>query len=208
MDNLIFLGYEILSALAPFIFVLVLFRNAQNKKGIFYTQYSLIALLVFAVYLVGVYHFTSTGTIYDGLRYQFEWHPDQINLIPFSNDIDIIAYLLNIVLFIPLGSLVPIIWSKINTVLKIFGTSILFSFLIEISQLLNNRRTDIDDILLNVLGAIIGFVFYKLFDKITKSKFQVNNPIFLELPICIIMVFIGRFLLYNEIGLAKILYGF
>lgn len=208
MDNLIFLGYEILSALAPFIFVLVLFRNTQNKKGIFYTQYSLIALLVFAVYLVGVYHFTSTGTIYDGLRYQFEWRQDQINLIPFSNDIDIIAYLLNIVFFIPLGLLIPIIWSKINTVLKIFGTSILFSFLIEISQLLNNRRTDIDDILLNVLGAIIGFVFYKLFDKITKSKFQVNNPIFLELPICIIMVFIGRFLLYNEMGLAKILYGF
>lgn len=208
MDTFIFLGYEILSALVPFLMVFVLVRNTQKRKGISYTRYSFLAMVVFAVYMFGVYHFTGAGTIYDGLMYQFEWRQDQINLIPFSNDIDAAAYFLNVVLFVPLGLLAPIIWQKMNKLTTLLATSFLFTFLIEASQLLNNRRTDIDDILLNVFGAILGFGFFKLFDKITKSKFQVKNPIVAELPIAILVVFLGRFLLFNEIGLAKLLYGF
>lgn len=208
MDYLIFLGYEILSALIPFLIILLLFRNTQKKKGVSYIRYSFIAMIVFAVYLVGVYHFTGAGTIYDGLMYRFEWRQDQFNWIPFSNDIDVVAYVLNVVLFIPLGLFVPIIWKKLNKLSNILATSFLFTILIEASQLLNNRRTDIDDILLNVLGAVVGFGLFRLFDKITKSKFHVKNPIIAELMISIVAVFLGRFFLYNEMGLAKILYGF
>ena len=46
------------------------------------------------------------------------------------------------------------------------------------------------------------------FDKIIKPKFYVKNPIVAELMISIVVVFLGRFFLYNEMGLAKILYGF
>ena len=208
MDDLIFLGYEILSALIPFLIVLVLFRNTEKKKGVSYTRYSFIAMVVFAVYMVGVYHFTGAGTIYDGLMYQFEWRQDQFNWIPFSNKIDVLAYILNVVLFIPLGLLVPAIWEKMNKFSNLLANGFLFTILIEASQLLNNRRTDIDDILLNVLGAVVGFGLFKLFDKITKTKFHVNNPIIAELVISVIVVFLGRFFLYNEMGLAKILYGF
>ncbi len=208
MDEIIFLGYEALAALLPFLIVFILFRNAQKQKGVSYSRYHFIAMIVFAVYVVGVYHFTGAGTIYDGLMYQLELRQDKINIIPFSNNIDITAYLLNVLLFIPLGLLVPIIWQKINKLTHVIGTGFFFTLFIEISQLLNNRRTDIDDILLNVLGAIIGFGFFKLFDRITKSKFQVNDPVSVGLPICIVVVFIGRCLLYNEIGLAKLLYGF
>jgi len=208
MDDLIFLGYEILSALIPFLLVLVLFRSTQKKKGVSYTRYSFITMVMFAVYLVGVYHFTGAGTIYDGLMYQFEWRKDQFNWIPFSNNMDVVAYILNVVLFIPLGLFVPIIWQKLNKFSKIITMGFLFTILIEASQLLNNRRTDIDDILLNVLGAVVGFGLFKLLDKITKSKFHVNNPMIAELLISIVVVFLGRFFLYNEMGLAKILYGF
>ena len=208
MDELIFLGYEILSALIPFLIVLVLFRSTQKKKGVSYTRYSFITIVVFAVYIVGVYHFTGAGTIYDGLMYQFEWRKDQFNWIPFSNNIDVVAYILNIVLFVPLGLLVPIIWKKLSKFPDILATGFLFTILIEVSQLLNNRRTDIDDIILNVLGAVVGFGLFKLFDKITKPKFYVKNPIVSELMISIVVVFLGRFFLYNEMGLAKILYGF
>ena len=208
MDELIFLGYEILSALIPFLIVLVLFRSTQKKKGVSYTRYSFITIVVFAVYIVGVYHFTGAGTIYDGLMYQFEWRKDQFNWIPFSNNIDVVAYILNIVLFVPLGLLVPIIWKKLSKFPDILATGFLFTILIEVSQLLNNRRTDIDDILLNVLGAVVGFGLFKIFDKVTKSKFCVKNPIVTELMISILVVFWGRFFLYNEMGLAKILYGF
>ena len=208
MDDLIFLGYEILSAVIPFLIVLVLFRNTQKKKGVSYTGYSFIAMVVFAVYLVGVYHFTGAGTIYDGLMYRFEWRQEQFNWIPFSNNIDVVAYILNVVLFIPLGLLVPIIWQEMNKFSNLLVTGFLFTILIEASQLLNNRRTDIDDILLNVLGAVVGFGLFKLFNKIIKSKFYVKNLIIAELWISVVIVFLGRFLLYNEMGLAKVLYGF
>lgn len=165
-------------------------------------------MIVFAVYMVGVYHFTGAGTIYDGLMYQFEWRQDQFNWIPFSNSIDVVAYVLNVVLFVPLGLLVPIIWKKMNKLSNLLATGFLFTILIEASQLLNNRRTDIDDILLNVLGAVVGFGLFRLFDEITKSKFSVKNPVITELMISVVVVFLGRFFLYNEMRLAKILYGF
>ena len=69
-------------------------------------------------------------------------------------------------------------------------------------------ESDIDDILLNVLGAAIGFMLYKLFDQLTKSKFRIKSPNAVELTFCILFVFASRFLLFNEMGLAKLLYGF
>lgn len=208
MDAFIFLAYEVLSSLIPFLIVLVLFRNAQKKKGISYTRYSFIAIVVFAVYVVGVYYFTGAGTIYDGLMYKLELRQVQINFIPFSQEIDIAGYFLNIVLFIPLGLLTPIIWKKMNKLSNVIGIGFFFTVLIEISQLLNNRSTDIDDVLLNILGGVVGFGLFKVWNRLTKAKFHIDNPITLELPICIFVVLIGRFFFYNEMGLAKLLYGF
>lgn len=37
-----------------------------------------------------------------------------------------------------------------------------FSLAIELNQLLNNRITDIDDLFTNTLGAIVGYVLYKV----------------------------------------------
>lgn len=208
MDNFIFLGYEILCSFVPFLVFYIISRTAQKRKGISFSRYHYFAMLAFFLYIAGVFHFTGAGTIYDALMYKLELRQDQINFIPFSQSIDITAYLLNILLFIPLGLLTPILWKKMNKLTNIIGVGFLFTMLIEISQLLNNRRTDIDDILLNIFGVVIGFALFKLWDKFTKSKFQMNSSAVLELPLYIIVIFVGRFLLYNEMGLAKLLYGF
>ena len=208
MDRIIFFGYEIFSSFVPFLFVFMILKNIQKRKGISFSVYHFFMVLVFSIYIIGVYHFTGAGTIYDGLMYKLELRQGQINFIPFSQDIDIVAYLLNILLFIPLGVLTPLIWEKMNNLANVIGIGFLFTIVIEISQLLNNRRTDIDDVILNVLGSVIGFALFKVWDRITKSKFQVDSSNVLELPICIIVVLVGRFFLYNEMGIAKILYGF
>ena len=208
MDTIIFLGYEILSAIIPFMLIFLIFRTTQKRKGISFSQHYFIATLVLYIYIIGVYHFTGAGTIYDWLRYGLELNKNQINFIPFSHNIDIVGYLLNIVLFIPLGLLTPIIWERMNNLKNIIGIGFFFTFLIEISQLLNNRSTDVDDILLNTLGAILGFSFFKLWNQFTKSKFQINHSVTMELPVYIIIIYIGRFLFFNEIGLAKLLYRF
>ena len=74
----------------------------------------------------------------------------------------------NILLFIPLGFLTTY---KLN--LKHFYSIILlswyFSFFIESIQLLIGRVFDIDDILLNTLGGITGYLIYQiLFKKLKK----------------------------------------
>lgn len=208
MDFLLFYGYEFLSAFIPFLIVFVVFAYIQKKKGLSISKVSYVIIVVFTIYIIGVYHFTGAGTLYNVLTYQLELRQNQLNFIPFSNDIDIVAYLLNILLFIPLGLLVPFIWKKINKFSCILGIGLIFSLVIEVSQLLNNRATDIDDLLLNTVGAIIGFVLYKLLDKFTKSKYQFNTVPIVVLMISILIPFIGRFLFFNEIGFARLLYGF
>ncbi|MBQ3010569.1 MAG: VanZ family protein [Oscillospiraceae bacterium] len=200
------LAYEAVATLLPFFLIFLLFRNGKKKKGVVYPRYHVLAVLVFAVYVLGVYHFTGAGTLYDIKRFIFI--PELINLIPFSNEIDIVAYALNIVLFVPLGLLAPMIWQKSDKLTNILGVGLGFTLLIEVSQLLNFRSTDVDDVILNVLGAAVGFVIYKLWDKITKSKYQVNSPVTVELALCILVSFVSRFFLYNEMGLMSLIYRF
>ncbi|MDE8707787.1 VanZ family protein [[Ruminococcus] torques] len=49
-------------------------------------------------------------------------------------------------------------WKKMRSLHLTALARFSFSILIEISQLLNNRRTDIDDLIMNTLGSIIGFL--------------------------------------------------
>ena len=75
--------------------------------------------------------------------------------------IDIFAcpmqYLLNFFLFVPMGFLVPLLWKQYRTenhvLLFGFGTS----FAIEVLQMFCGRTTDVDDLLMNTLGALIGY---------------------------------------------------
>lgn len=209
MEDLYFYGYEFLSAFIPFLIVLALFIYFRKKKGIDISKIYCTMLVIFSIYIISVYHFTGAGTIYNGLTYQLEVRKDLLNLVPFSSNIDFIGYFLNVVLFVPLGILSPLIYKKMDKLRYILGTGLGFSILIELSQLLNNRRTDIDDLILNTVGAIIGFILYKKFNKYTDSKYQLNDKIpMVIMIISILVMFMGRFLFFNEMGFARLLYGF
>jgi glycopeptide antibiotics resistance protein len=73
----------------------------------------------------------------------------------------------NMLLLFPLGLLLPILWRRFNNMITTVLISFLFSLGIEIIQLLSSyvgnvgRAFDIDDIILNTLGAWLGYVFYK-----------------------------------------------
>ena len=206
MEDLIFYVYEFLTSFIPFLIVLQLFHHIHKKQNLQISKFYDILMMLFACYLIGVYHFTGAGTIYEAIAYQLEIREDEINLIPFSNEIDIVAYLLNIVLLIPLGIFVPVLWKKASRLSEIAGIGFLFSVFIEITQLINIRHTDIDDVILNTFGAVIGFMIYQLCSHSLKDKIQQNSIPVIELPICILILFAGRFFLFHEIGLANLLY--
>lgn len=98
------------------------------------------------------------------------------NFIPFSsirrdiltlNSYYIKVLIYNIMAFIPMGFLLPLISKRARNMYFTIIIAIVFSSLIEISQLITVLGTfDIDDILLNTLGTLIGYVLYLAFIRI------------------------------------------
>ena len=71
----------------------------------------------------------------------------------------------NVIMFIPYGFFVSKYASGKSFVLTSFLV-FLASFSIECTQLAIGRVFDVDDIILNVLGGIIGYFIYRLFNKL------------------------------------------
>ena len=69
----------------------------------------------------------------------------------------------NIIAFIPIGILIPMIYKRKLFEVLLFG--FLTSFTIETVQLLLVRATDVDDIMLNVIGTFIGYLIFRFIIK-------------------------------------------
>ena len=77
---------------------------------------------------------------------------------------DILLYNLagNIVAFMPLGFLIPLAFRRFKAVITL-ASAFIFILFAEILQLVSRRGVfDVDDLLLNMLGSIIGYAVYKL----------------------------------------------
>ena len=68
----------------------------------------------------------------------------------------------NVVMFIPLGFLLPRIFDKQNRLWKVLLTTAVIITLVELVQYVTLLGScDIDDLILNVIGAAIGYGIYK-----------------------------------------------
>ena len=81
----------------------------------------------------------------------------------------------NIVLFLPLGFLLPMVAKKTNSFPAVFFIALLYSGLIEFIQYIERsfgayRSVDIDDVILNTLGGGAGFLIYQLLKYIVTPK--------------------------------------
>ena len=118
---------------------------------------------------------------YGGIQSSFTERISAINFIPFKT---IIYYLSqnegfgisrdnilgNIFAFTPLGFLLPILFDKCNNVRKILIIGLTVSLSIEVVQVVFSLGSgDIDDIILNVFGTILGFWIYIKFNKRLKN---------------------------------------
>ena len=71
----------------------------------------------------------------------------------------------NIIMFIPFGFFTSY-YLKLNKKRTIFYLALIVSVVIELIQLKIGRAFDVDDIILNVSGSIIGYFLYRLMDKV------------------------------------------
>ena len=100
----------------------------------------------------------------------------------------------NAVIFVPFGFFVSYIL-KIKKVSLITLLSFITSATIEVTQLVIGRVFDVDDIMLNILGGILGFMIYNVIriikDKLPSplKKDYIYNIIMVLLIIIVILVF-------------------
>ena len=206
MEQFLMLGYEMITVMIPAAAALALwlYRTKEEKRS---DTKHLISCLIFSCYLFLLLHVTGAGTFYDTSRYGINLK--MINLLPFSDtDIDIIGYLLNVVLFLPLGFMLPSMWTEFRTCKAVMLAGGAMSLVVELSQLINNRATDVDDLIMNTFGAILGFLVYKYIHEMLKREIPAETGMTAEMILMISATFLGRFFLFNEFGMAKYLYGF
>ena len=114
----------------------------------------------------------------------FFWHPGlsyrSLNLYPFMDIVGAYAgggsmltsqFMLNIVMFLPLGLLLPFVFPKrVNRVYTVALIALCVTLVIEILQYFLGRAADIDDVIANTLGGIAGFAVYVLLQRAFAGK--------------------------------------
>ncbi|MBO4971435.1 MAG: VanZ family protein [Clostridia bacterium] len=104
--------------------------------------------------------------------------PPRINLIPFVYLFDyetvreiMLNLLGNSLMFVPVGIVYPIVYKKLNTHVKVIAAGIGFSLAIELLQLpFFDRVSDVDDLILNSLGYVLGYLIYLLVKRIKTGR--------------------------------------
>jgi len=157
----------------------VVFKRQRNKRVQVFRE---ILINIFAIYLVLLISLTlfPVSIIWKGVIREYH---SNVNLIPF---LDILNYFRhtdfslafklkfliknlvgNVLLLVPVGIFIPTLWVRMRNFKKtvVIGASI--SLIIELMQYLLayiglgwGRTTDIDDLILNTFGVMIGYAIY------------------------------------------------
>ena len=135
------------------------YLRKNNEKAILYKE---IFNLLFILYILCLFH---------AVTYQdVSWA--SANLIPFK---EILRYDFgsnlfyrnlfgNLLLFLPYGLYITY-YLYLKKPLSVMGYAFIISLSIELIQSIIGRVFDVDDIILNVLGALLGYFIYRLFDR-------------------------------------------
>jgi glycopeptide antibiotics resistance protein len=112
---------------------------------------------------------------------------NQMNFIPFATIADYFAtentgislrnLVGNVIIFIPLGILLPILIQRFRKIIVILLVSFGFSLLVETIQLLFSMlgSFDVDDLILNTSGALIGYWGFVTLKNFGHNKMPQNS---------------------------------
>lgn len=144
-------------ATAAYILFLAILAVSGNRKMIS-AHLLYLKEFIFLVYIL------SAGII-TGLVFPESWRfdPDfSFNLTPFTNE-SLTMIFFNVLLFLPMGILLPAIFRKMNSWRNILTAAVLIPIGVEVTQMLfAGRLADIDDVIANFLGCMLGYVVYRI----------------------------------------------
>ena len=103
--------------------------------------------------------------------------PPRINLVPFTYLFDyeklheaLLNLVGNVLMFVPVGIVLPSVYRRLNTHGRAVAAGVGFSLAIELMQLpFVDRVSDIDDLLLNSAGYLLGYLIYLAVKRIKRK---------------------------------------
>ena len=160
--------------ITDFIVLIILYVFILYKKWKAKGKDVLLVNTTMYIYLSFVLYFTLMPII-TSLPFIFNHSYTPMNLVPF---IDVTfgrgdfarQIVLNIIMTIPFGFLLPLIKKENVKVLEVVLYTFFLSIFIELLQPLINdgcRSSDITDLITNILGGIIGYIMYLILNTFT-----------------------------------------
>lgn len=126
-----------------------------------------------------------------------------LNLIPFVGMIDDWKNsILNILLFVPLGLALPILWTKFKDAGHTLRFGFAVSLSIELLQILTFRATDVNDLITNTCGTYLGFLCARVMQKKSSNLSKLAQDKTSELGIVLAIVFPAMFFVYPFVSMA------
>ena len=155
MDRILITSKEVTAASIIFVPILFLYN-----KIFFHNIKKTAAYIFFSLYLAAICFLVGFPNI-AGLRIVLSH-----NFIPLRGMLtDITNSYLNILLFVPLGIFAPCLWRDFRSMMKTVRLGVLTSLVIEISQIFTIRATDINDVITNAAGTMVGYLTGRLIIK-------------------------------------------
>ena len=104
--------------------------------------------------------------------------PFRVNLVPLVNLFDydskrdlLLNVIGNVAMFIPSGIVLPIVYKRLDSFVKVILAGGGISLCIEIIQLpFSVRASDVDDLILNTVGVMLGYGIYALIRCLRRTK--------------------------------------
>ncbi len=156
----------IIRSLSGYVFVLpilALYFCCLGRAGKKQTLHHIVSVLIFCYYLIGILTMTGIG----------KWKPFSPRMVwvPFlsmiSGPIDTV---LNVILFLPLGFFLPLLYEKYHHIGKVAVTGLALSLSVELVQMFGMGSTDINDLITNTVGAILGYFAYHLLSRLMRKE--------------------------------------
>ncbi|WP_297632050.1 VanZ family protein [uncultured Clostridium sp.] len=126
---------------------------------------------MFLIYFVSVLWLTFGFKYGFSLEFYMNLNPfvESIKMLQVNTQNGLYQIIGNLIMLVPLGVFLPLLYKSCRKAYITTFIGFLFSFFIEISQGILGRTADIDDLIFNTVGVIIGYFTYKLLSKITKK---------------------------------------
>ena len=153
------------SGILPETVALALYFLLLHVTGRKQTLAHIIASSVFCLYLLAI--LTLTGICISGT-----FSPN-ISLIPLVDMVKgPVDTVLNILLFVPMGIFLPLLYDKHDNIRIIAVEGFLISLSIEIAQMFGTGITDVNDLITNTLGSCLGYGAYTMLCNLIPSSYR------------------------------------